>query len=98
MGDLANVVEDGRLGIKEEQAKIEKFQGGRERSQEAKKVLTALSFLEEVISNRRQFKLKENQKANSITETDVLKVRETNRIRDLYRGISEIPENRAKLD
>ena len=37
-------------------------------------------------------KLKGNQDVNLITEAAVLKISETNKIRDLYRAISEIPE------
>ena len=50
----------------------------------------------ELISD--QLKLKGNNDAKSITEAAVLKVKETSRIRELYRAIYEIPENRAKLN
>ena len=75
---------------------IVKFQREKERSREEKKVLTALAFMEEVIADQCQFKLKENQEANPITESDVLKVQEANKIRDIYRAIFGIPENREK--
>ena len=41
---------------------------------------------------RRQLKLKANQDANPITEVAVLKINETDKIRELYRAICEIPE------
>ena len=43
-------------------------------------------------------KLKENKDANAITEVAVLKVEETNRIRELYREIFEIPENPIAIE
>ena len=54
MADLAGVVEDGRLDIRGEQVQIVKFQGAKERSREEKKVLAALSFMEEVIAGQCQ--------------------------------------------
>ena len=74
-----------------------KCQCGKARSREEKKVLIALALAGEVISGQCQLKLKENQDANSIIETTVLKVRETNKIREIYREICEIPESRVKL-
>ena len=97
LGDLVDVVEDGRLEIREVQVEIAKFQGEKERSREEKKVLTALAFTGEVGAGKCQLKLGENQEANSITETAVLKVPRTNKNRDLYRAICEIPQNRAKF-
>ena len=65
---------------------------------EEKEVLSALALMEEFISDQRQLKFKDNPDANSITEVAILKVNEANKIRDLYRGMCEIPENRAKLN
>ena len=65
---------------------------------EDRKVLMALALMEEAILGHLQVKLKENRDAGSITEVAVLKVNETNKIRELYRGICEIPENRVKLN
>ena len=49
----------------------------------------------ELILDRCRSNLKENQDAVEITECDVLKLGETNIIRELYRGAYEIPENRS---
>ena len=46
MDDLSYVVGGGRLGIREEQVQIAKFQGGKERSREDKKPLMALAFMD----------------------------------------------------
>ena len=73
MDDLVGVVEDERHEIREEQAQMVKFQGEKERSQEEKKVLIAFAHMGEVILGQCRLKLKENQDANSITETAVLK-------------------------
>ena len=43
--------------------------------------------------DQRPVKHKENQDADSITDAVVLKADGANQIRDLYRGICEIPEN-----
>ena len=50
----------------------------------------------ELISDHCQLEFMANQDAGSITEVDVLKVKETDEIWDLYRAIWEIPENRAE--
>ena len=65
---------------------------------EEKQVLPALSLMDELISDHCQLGFKENQDAGPITEAAVLKVNESNKIREIYRAILEIPENRAKLN
>ena len=45
-----------------------------------------------LILDQCQLKFKANQDLGSITEVAVLKVDETNEIRDIYREICEIPE------
>ena len=50
----------------------------------------------ELIFGQCQLKFKTNKDAVSITEVALLKVDETNKIRELYRAICEIPENRLK--
>ena len=57
-----------------------------------KHVLAAMALFEEVILDHRPAKLKENQDVNLITESAVLGIIETNKIRELYRTLSEIPE------
>ena len=52
----------------------------------------------ELIRDKCQVKLKENQDADSITEVAILEAKETNKIRGLYRAIGEIPGNRSKLN
>ena len=49
MDDLVDVVEDEQLGIREEQVQMVKFQGWKERSQEAKKILMWLALMGAVI-------------------------------------------------
>ena len=97
MDGLAGVFGDERLEIREGQVQIVKFQGEKGRSREEQKVLTALDFAGEVIAAQCELKLKDNQEANLIAETDVSKAQETNKIRELYREICEIPEHRLKL-
>ena len=63
---------------------------------EARGVLTAMSLMGELISAQFQLGFKANKDVGPITEVAVLKVKETNEIRDLSRAIFEIPENRAK--
>ena len=62
------------------------------KKEEEKHVLSPLSLFGEIIAGQFQQKLKENQDANRITELATLKLRETNKIKELYRGVSEIPE------
>ena len=52
--------------------------------------------MEELISDQCQLKFKANQDVGSITNVAVPKVIETDEIRELYRAIFEIPENRAR--
>ena len=61
-------------------------------------MLTELTFAGEVIANQRQLKSKEHQEANIITEKSILKSRETNRIRGLWRVIWEIPEKPIAIE
>ena len=68
MVDLVDVVDDERLGIREEQVQMVKFQRGEDRSREEKKVLTALAPMEEVIAGQCQLKLNEIK-----TQTQLLK-------------------------
>ena len=51
-----------------------------------------MALLGEIIAGQCQQKLKENQDANRITEIATLKINESDGIKELYRGISEIPE------
>ena len=57
---------------------------------EERAVLTALALTDELILDQRQLKFRANRDAGSITEAAVLKVKESNKIRDLYRAICEI--------
>ena len=63
---------------------------------EEREVLSALALMGALISNQRQLKFKANRDANSITELAVLKMNESNNIREFCSAISEIPENVAK--
>ena len=65
---------------------------------EERDVLSALDLMEELILDQRQLKFKANQDAVPVTEVAVLKANGANKIRDLYRAIFEIPENRARLN
>ena len=58
MDDLVDVVDDGRLAIREEQVKMVQFQGEKERIQEGKRVLTALDLMGKVIAEQCQLNLK----------------------------------------
>ena len=51
----------------------------------------------ELIRDKCQVKLKENQDEGSITEVSVLKENEANETMDLYRAACGIPENRMGL-
>ena len=51
-----------------------------------------MALFEEVISDHRQVELGGNQDVNLITDAAVLEIRETTKIRELYRALSEIPE------
>ena len=59
-------------------------------------VLASRALFEEVILDQRQVRLKENQDVNLITESAVLKISETNEIRELYRALIEIPETERR--
>ena len=72
---------------KEGHVQMVKYWSGSGRNQEAKKILTALGFMGDVIANRRHLKLEENQEANIITKKAISELRETNKIRELYRVI-----------
>ena len=65
---------------------------------EEKEVLSAMARMEEFISDHRLLKFKGNQDVDSITEVAALKVGGANEIRELYRAIGEIPENRVKVN
>ena len=93
IGDIDGVVGDGRLEFREEQAQCVRKKG----SEEEQQVLAALAFLEEVISDQCRLKLKENQDADLITEPAVLGINETNKIRELYRTLCEIPETKKEM-
>ena len=51
-----------------------------------------------MISDQCQVKLQGNQDVNLITEAAVLEISETNKIRELYRAISEIPETEKEKE
>ena len=59
---------------------------------EEKQVLSSMALFGEVILGQCQVELKGNQDVNLITESAVLKIGETNKIREPYRALSEIPE------
>ena len=82
-----DVVEDGRLEIREEQVQMVKFQFVEGSRREEKKVITALDLADEVISGQRQLKLTGNKDAKSITGAAVLKAKETNKIRGPSRWV-----------
>ena len=54
--------------------------------------LAAMALFEEAILDHLQVKLTGNQDVNLITESEVLQISETDKIRELYRALSEIPE------
>ena len=86
--DIDGVVRDVRLEFREAQVQCV----GKNGNGEEQHVLTALALLGEVISDHRQVELKENKDAGLITVVAVSKINETNRIREIYRTIGEIPE------
>ena len=76
-----------------------KSQGDAGRSQEETNVLAALALIDDSIARYCRLILKGNQDANSITETAVLKVQETNKIRVIFiGGICEIPEKPGAVE
>ena len=91
-GDLVEVVEDERLEIREGQAQMVKFQDTEEGSQEEKRAVMAFPPMLEVIVDNRKLKMKENPDVG-ITETPVLKAKEANKIRDIYRGFAKFQKN-----
>ena len=103
MEDLVDAVADELLEINEEQkgrpcANSGIYRRKREKSRrEERKILTALAFMGEVISGEFHLRLKENQELNFLTEKSVLKVQETNKIRELFRAIFEFPENPIEI-
>ena len=58
----------------------------------------ALDVMWEVISDKRQLKLQENQEWGLITEKSILKVGETNKIRGICRVICETPEKPSEIE
>ena len=87
MGDFEDVVGATRLELREDQIQMVCKQETREES----KVLTAMALMAKLILDQRQENRKPNQDAGSIPEVADLKVGETNKIRDLFMAISEIP-------
>ena len=57
---------------------------------EEKDVLASLALMEEMIGNQCMVKRRNNENAKLIAEEAALKVRETNKIRELYRILNEI--------
>ena len=98
MGDLVDVVAVDLLELREERAQIAKPHDEKDRSQEEKKVLTALDFMGEVIAGQCQLKLKGGQEVDAITETAVLEVQEANKIREIYSAICESPGKPSETD
>ena len=60
---------------------------------EEKDVLASLALMEEMIVNQCMVKKRKNESSKLIAEGAVLKVKETNKIRELYRILNEIPES-----
>ena len=60
---------------------------------EEKDVLASLALMEEMIANQCMVKRRKNESSKLIAEGAVLKVKETNKIRELYRILNEIPES-----
>ena len=103
MSDLVDAVSDDLLeifsgGSEEGLVQMAKYMGGNGRNPEEKKILTELGIMEAVISNHRHVKLKENQEANLITKSAILKAQETNKIRELCRAIFEFPEKPSEIE
>ena len=61
---------------------------------EVKDVLVALALMEEMIGDQRRVRRRNNENAKLIAEEAVLKVRETNKIKELHRILKEIPETK----
>ena len=95
IGDIDGVVVDESLEFREEQVQCVRKKGNEEEQQQ---VLAALAMLGEVILDQRQLKLKENQDGDLITESEVFEINETNKIRELYRTLCEIPETEKEKD
>ena len=75
------------MEFREEQAQFV-----RKKEEEEKHVLEEFALFGEIIAGQCQQKLKENQDPNRITELETLKINATNKIKELYRAISEIQE------
>ena len=75
-----------------------KFSDENERSQSETKILTALAFMEEVIANKCQLKLKANLEAHPTAEKAISEAQDTNKIRELYRVICEIPGKPCEIE
>jgi len=73
--------------------RAKKFSGG---SNEEKDVLASLALMEEMIANQCMVKRRNNENAKLIAEEAVLKMNETNKIRELYRIMNEIPESQKE--
>ena len=67
-----------------------KLRGESERNREEEKILTALNVADEVIARQCHLKLTGNQEANLIAKKEIPKAKETNKMRDLGRVISEL--------
>jgi hypothetical protein len=68
-----------------------------EERNEEKDVLVSLALMEEMIVNQCMVKRRKNESLKLIAEGAVLKVKETNKIRELYRILNEIPESYSFL-
>ena len=82
---------EGLVGGERMQFREEQVQFVRKKEEEEKHVLAALALFGEIIADRCQQTLKENQAANRVTDLATLKINEKNKIKELYRAISEIP-------
>ena len=93
MGDI-EVVGAGRLELRGDQIQMVRKQ----ETNEGRNVLMTPALMGESILDQRRVKLKENQDTGSIDEVAVLKVVETNKIREIYRAICESPEKPSEIE
>ena len=80
------------MGLREEQVQMV----AKNAEEKEEHVLAALALFGEIIAGQRKQKLMENQDANRIAESDTLKIKEANKIKELYRAIGGSRKLRKK--
>ena len=63
-----------------------------------KDVLASLALMEEMVANQCMVKRRKSESAKLLAEGAVLEVKETNKVRELYRIMNEIPESKKEKE